>query len=106
MITIFENFEHQQEPQEGDYVILSLGLYPHIDNELVDDDDVEKIENCVGQISYIDPNDGYTKYNISLDSDEERVKDFDLWVDREEIMEFSNDEDDIRSKIEAKKYNL
>jgi hypothetical protein len=103
MITKFETYK---EPQEGDYVLLSLGMYPHANNELLNDEDVEEIEKCIGYILNIDPNDGYTKYHIQVDSNDEHINNLDLWVDKEEIIEFSPDRDDIEMILTANKYNI
>ena len=106
MITRFKIFENKNsEPQNGDYVILSLNFYPYINGDLLDDD-IENIENNIGYIEYIDANDGYTKYNISIDSKNDRIRNMDLWVDRDEIIHFSKSKKELEIIKDADNYNL
>jgi len=100
-----KTFENQtNEPKEGDFVLLRLGPFVHANNELISEDDKEEIEKCIGYINYIDPNDGSTKYSISLDNDD--FEEMDLWVDREDITHFSENEDDLEMIKDTEKYNI
>lgn len=107
MITNFKIYENQKgEPQEGDYVILRLGAYAIVNDELLKNNEIEKIEKSIGRVNYIDINDNYKKYNIIIDSVDDYISNMDLWVDREEIVYFSKNIENLKMIKNIDKYNL
>lgn len=100
MITNFKLFENINEgdPEEGYYVVVKLTKPKYIGDVInISENNIGKIQN-----KYISPDPRVISYYIVYTTSAR----FGLWVDRDEIVGFSKNKEDLQHILQGNKYNL
>jgi len=104
MITSFKIFENDTiEPQIGDYVLTEFegGTVSKLDNGVLIDDyiknEIGKVVKMSGSLNFL------VEYPSYLPRDLDKLN---WWFKKREILHFSKDKEELKTYIDAKKYNL
>lgn len=98
MITTFKLFESIEEPEEGDYVIVKLKNSPkNFNMDDVTNNNIGKIQRKF--ISETTPK--FIFYHVVYNN-----LGIDTWAESDEIVDFSNNKEDLQYILQGNKYNL